>query len=138
VVATKSIDRSEDAVILDAGVNLVPTACYYDHRVSRAAGNGGASYQRHKPVSVFGPLCMQSDRLRESATLPPLRTGDLVRISHVGAYCHTMSMQFIQTRPATVLIGPAGPELIRRRETWRDVFRLDELPSRLRGDECSF
>jgi diaminopimelate decarboxylase len=138
VVATKSIDRSEDAVILDAGVNLVPTACYYDHRVSRAAGSAGASYQRHRPVSVFGPLCMQSDRLRESATLPPLRTGDLVRISHVGAYCHTMSMQFIQTRPATVLIGPEGPELIRRRETWRDVFRLDELPSRLRGDGCSF
>jgi diaminopimelate decarboxylase len=138
VVATKSVDRSEDAVILDAGVNLVPTACYYDHRVSRAAGNGGASYQRHRPVSVFGPLCMQSDRLRESVTLPPLRPGDLVRISHVGAYCHTMSMQFIQTRPATVLVGPAGTELIRRRETWRDVFRLDELPSRLRGDGCSF
>ncbi|MCU0896242.1 MAG: hypothetical protein MUC55_01940 [Burkholderiales bacterium] len=138
VVATKSVDRSEDAVILDAGVNLVPTACYYDHRVSRAAGNGVASYQRHRPVSVFGPLCMQSDRLRESATLPPLRPGDLVRVSHVGAYCHTMSMQFIQTRPATVLVGPAGTELIRRRETWRDVFRLDELPSRLRGDGCSF
>lgn len=138
VVATKSVDKSEDAVILDAGVNLVPTACYYDHGVSRVAGAGGTSHQRHKAVSVFGPLCMQSDRLRESVALPPLRAGDIVRVSHVGAYCHTMSMQFIQTRPATVLIGPDGPELIRRREAWRDVFRLDELPARLRGDGCSF
>jgi hypothetical protein len=81
---------------------------------------------------------MQSDRLRESVALPPLHAGDIVRVSHVGAYCHTMSMQFIQTRPATVLMGAMGPEVIRRREEWRDVFRLDELPPRLRGDGCTF
>ena len=138
VVAKKSIDREEDAIILDAGVNLIPTACYYDHPVSRAAGLNGSAYARHRTLKVFGPLCMQSDRLRESATLPPLQVGDIVRIAHVGAYCHTQSMQFIRTRPATVLLGPAGPELVRRPETWRDIFALDELPSRLRGDGCRF
>lgn len=138
VVAKKSINRSEDAIIVDAGVNLVPTACYYDHTVSRAAGLNGTPYLRNRTVNVFGPLCMQSDRLRENAVLPPLEIGDVVRISHVGAYCHTQSMQFIQTRPATVLLGPAGSEIVRRRETWRDVFALDALPSRLRGDACAF
>ena len=64
--------------------------------------------------------------------------GDILAISHVGAYCHTQSAQFIQTRPATVLFGPDGPEVIRRRETWRDVFALDSLPDRLRDDDCSF
>jgi diaminopimelate decarboxylase len=138
VVARKSINKNEDAIIVDAGVNLVPTACYYDHPVSRIAGTSETTYPKHRAVKVFGPLCMQSDRLRESAPLPPLNVGDIVRISHVGAYCHTMSMQFIQTRPATVLVGPAGQEIVRRREEWRDVFALDELPSRLRGDGCSF
>jgi hypothetical protein len=36
-----------------------------------------------------------------------------------------------------VLLGPNGPELIRRREDWRDIFALDRLPSRLRPDDCS-
>jgi diaminopimelate decarboxylase len=47
-------------------------------------------------------------------------------------------MQFIQTRPATILVGPEGSQVVRRRETWRDVFALDELPGRLRGDGCTF
>lgn len=138
VVARKSINKNEDAIIVDAGVNLVPTACYYDHPVSRAARLTETPYVRNRTVNVFGPLCMQSDRLRENAHLPPLQVGDVVRIAHVGAYCHTQSMQFIQTRPATVLVGPAGDEIVRRRETWRDVFALDKLPSRLRGDGCIF
>ena len=138
VVAKKSVDGEEDAIILDAGVNLVPTACYYDHPVGQASGLNGNAYARHRTLKVFGPLCMQSDRLRESVALPPLRVGDLVQISHVGAYCHTQSMQFIRARPATVLLGPVGPERVRRSETWRDVFALDELPSRLRGDGCTF
>ena len=138
VVATKSVNKNEDVVIIDAGVNLVPTACYYDHPVTRAGGINGTPYLRNRTVSVYGPLCMQSDRLREHAALPPLHVGDTVRLSHVGAYCHTMAMQFIQARPATVLIGAQGVEVVRKRETWRDVFALDELPSRLRGDGCTF
>ena len=139
VVARKSVDSNEDAVFLDAGVNLLPTACYYDHPLSRASRMNGARYLRNRSVKVFGPLCMQSDRLRESAVLPPLEVGEIVRISHVGAYCHTQSMQFIKTRPATVLIGPDHEvQVVRRRETWRDVFALDQLPARLQGDGCSF
>ena len=59
-------------------------------------------------------------------------------VANVGAYCHTQSTQFIQTRPATVLLGPEGPELIRRREEWRDVFLLDQIPDRLKPDDCDF
>jgi diaminopimelate decarboxylase len=138
VIAKKSIDRNEDALFLDAGVNLLPTACYYDHPLSRASTVNGHRYLRNRTVKVFGPLCMQSDRLRESAVLPPLEVGEIVRISHVGAYCHTQSMQFIQMRPATVLIGPGDVQVVRKRETWRDVFALDQLPARLRGDGSTF
>lgn len=138
VVAKKSVAKNEDAIIVDAGVNLMPTAVYYDHPITRADATDVVPYARHRTMSVYGPLCMQSDRLRESAALPPVEAGDIVRFSHVGAYCHSMAMQFIQTRPATVLLGPRGPELIRRAETWRDVFALDTLPKRLRADGCAF
>ena len=40
-------------------------------------------------------------------------------------------MQFIQTRPAVILLGPHGSEIIRKKESWRDIFSLDTIPKRL-------
>lgn len=137
VVAKKSVEGNKPAVIVDAGVNLVPTVCYYNHALEKAAGLNGSQPGPRQTVDVYGPLCMQTDRLREQVALPPVEVGDILALSHVGAYCHTQSVQFIQTRPATVLLGPNGPEVIRRQETWRDVFALDSLPDRLRADDCS-
>jgi diaminopimelate decarboxylase len=136
VVATKDIPDKGRAVVADGGVNLVPTAYWYDHGVkptethSESAGDA-------EPVSIYGPLCMQIDVLREQVIMPPLKIGDPLVISNVGAYCQTQSMQFIQPRPATVLLGPDGPEVIRRRETAEDIFALDQMPKRLRPDGWS-
>jgi hypothetical protein len=40
-------------------------------------------------------------------------------------------MQFIQTRPAVLLLGPNGKEVIRKKEKWSDIFTLDIIPKRL-------
>ncbi len=133
VVARKDIEGQGPSLIVDAGVNLAPTACYYDHGVKRPADDPEkeAAPEALRPTNVFGPLCMQSDQLRERALLPEVAIGDPLIIDNVGAYCHTQSSQFIQSRPATVLLGPEGVELIRRRETWQDIFALDRVPERL-------
>ncbi len=133
VVAIKSVAGQGKSVVVDAGVNLIPTAYWYDHGVQADADDADGHVERER-VNIYGPLCMQVDVLREGALLPPVEVGAPLVFSNVGAYCHTQSMQFIQPRPATVLLGPNGPELIRRRETWRDVFALDEVPERLRRD----
>jgi diaminopimelate decarboxylase len=130
VVAVKDIPVEGKAVIIDAGVNLVPTAYWYDHAV-RPAGPQEALDRGGETVSVYGPLCMQVDVVRERAHLPNPKVGQCVVVGNVGAYCHTQSMQFIQTRPATVLIGPNGPELIQRAEVWQDFFARDVVPQRL-------
>ncbi len=136
VVANKNIPGQGKSIILDAGVNLVPTACWYDHKIDLPAPDPGDDTL--EPVNVYGPLCMQIDILRERALLPPIKAGETVVISNVGAYCHTQSMQFIECRPATILLGPNGPVIIRRRETWREVFQLDEIPEHLRHDGIEF
>ena len=138
VVARKEKTEGPDALIVDAGVNLVPTAVYYNHPLNRVAGSESVQYGRQQTTNVYGPLCMQTDLIRGEAILPPVETGDVLAISQVGAYCHTQSSQFIQTRPATVLIGPNGAEIIRRSETWRDIFALDNIPDRLIDDDVSF
>ncbi len=133
IVATKEIPDSGKAVVADGGVNLVPTAYWYDHKVSHVETNG-ENDGKLEMVNVFGPLCMQIDVLRENVMLPPLKTGDPLVIGNVGAYCQTQSMQFIQARPATIMLGPDGPEVIRRQETAADFFALDQVPKRLRSN----
>jgi len=85
----------------------------------------------NRSVKMYGPLCMQIDSINESVNLPSVELGDVIVFSNVGAYNLTQSMQFIQTRPAVILLGPTGVELIKRKETWRDIFNLDTLPKRL-------
>ena len=137
VVAKKGRSNRKPAVVVDAGVNLVPTAVFYDHPVSRAV-DPFDDLRETLEFEVFGPLCMQTDVLRTGVNASHLEVGDIVTIHHVGAYCHSQSMQFIETRPATVLIGPDGPSIIRQRETWRDVFALDHVPKRLRDKDYNF
>ena len=125
VVALKDIPDHGQAAILDAGVNVLPTAYGYDHDIQVAKDTPEGDL---KPISLYGPLCMQIDVLGERVLMPSLGIGSQLVISNVGAYCITQSMQFCQSRPAAVMLGENGPEVIRRRETWEDVYRLDTVP----------
>lgn len=137
VVAKKEPSGGTPSIIVDAGVNLVPTSVYYDHPISRVAPDRPTA-GRSKEYDVYGPLCMQTDILRRAVAADDFEVGDILSVSHVGAYCHSQSVQFIETRPATILMGSDGPTLIRRRESWRDVFALDVVPAHLRDDACNF
>ena len=142
VVSKKKDANGNDSIVMDAGVNILPTAYWYDfepklanklngsnNNLSSKTKKNGSNY--NGPVKMYGPLCMQIDSINESVNLPSVELGDVIVFSNVGAYNLTQSMQFIQTRPAVVLLGSNGVELIRRKETWRDIFKLDTLPKRL-------
>jgi diaminopimelate decarboxylase len=142
VVSKKKDANGNDSIVMDAGVNILPTAYWYDfepklanklngsnNNLNGKTKKNGSNY--NGPVKMYGPLCMQIDSINESVNLPSVELGDVIVFSNVGAYNLTQSMQFIQTRPAVVLLGSNGAELIRRKETWRDIFKLDTLPKRL-------
>ena len=131
VISKKEIPNQGTAVVVDAGVNILPTAYWYNHNVETPKEREELVENLH-PVRIYGPLCMQIDVLRDRVLLPELKTGSHLLFANVGAYCLTQSMQFIQTRPPVILLGANGPELIRRKEKWEDVFALDFVPKRLR------
>ena len=131
VISKKEILNQGTAVVVDAGVNILPTPYWYNDNVQSPKEREEEVENLH-PVRIYGPLCMQIDVLRDRVLLPELEVGSPLLFSNVGAYCLTQSMQFIQTRPPVVLLGPNGPELIRRKEKWKDVFALDLVPKRLR------
>ncbi len=142
VVSKKKDANGNQSVVMDAGVNILPTAYWYDFEpklANKLNGLNGNLNRKNKKngndhnrsVKMYGPLCMQIDSINESVNLPSVELGDVIVFSNVGAYNLTQSMQFIQTRPAVILLGPNGVELIKRKETWRDIFNLDTLPKRL-------
>lgn len=129
VVGGKRLPDGRRAAILDAGVNLLPTAYWYNLDVRPLQALGGLAEE----TVLFGPLCMNIDTVRASVMLPPLNVGDALMISPVGAYNNTQWMQFIQSRPAVLMVMQDGTvEPIRRAETLQTLNDLERLPESLR------
>jgi len=131
VVAVKEYGGGRFAVI-DAGVNLLPTAYYYKFQI--LSDREGAATEQ---IDLVGPLCMQIDVVRKGATLPRVQVGDALTIRCVGAYNFSQSMSFIFPRPAVVLVGAGGAEILRRAETYDDIKGPERVPERLIGRSAS-
>jgi len=125
VVATRRLPSGPRALVLDAGVNLLFTAFWYDFEILPASDKGMFA-ELH---NVYGPLCMQIDVVGDGMRIPYLEKGERVVIHPVGAYNTTQWMQFIQLRPNVVMIGGDGQvEVIREAETADYVSKLDRIP----------
>ncbi len=121
VLANKHLSDGRRATIIDAGVNILFTSFWYNHKVSPAQEFEGFK----EDTELFGPLCMNIDVIRESIMLPPLNKGDHLVIHNVGAYNMTQWMQFITFRPRIVLISPVGEaNVIREQELWNISISL--------------
>ncbi len=128
VIATKQKPDGGKAIVIDAGVNILYTVAWYRLNVMPAQDFADGLTD----TTVYGPLCMNIDVVREQAPLPSLHMGDKVVLHPVGAYNITQAMQFITYRPAVVLIGESGDvDCIRKREHLDYVQELEAIPERL-------
>ncbi len=130
-LASKRLPDGRRSYVLDAGVNLLYTSTWYRYKVEVDREVRGAA----EPSMLNGPLCMNIDVVDEGCMLPPLPRGSRLVLSPVGAYNVTQSMQFIEYRPAIVLITTEGrTEIIREREDLSDLVGRERLPAHLQGD----
>ncbi len=126
VVGQKPLPDGRRSYILDAGVNLLYTSTWYRYKIAIDRELRGLP----QPTILNGPLCMNIDSIDEALMIPRLETGTRMILSPVGAYNVTQSMQFIQYRPAMVLIAQNGTHaLIRKREQLDDVEAQEILPN---------
>lgn len=113
-------------IIVDAGM----------HTIIRPALYGG--WHKIWPVNqpndapdlikcdVVGPVCESTDFLAKDRLLPPVQAGDILALSHAGAYGMVMASNYnSQPRPAEVLVDGNDYRLIRRRETYQDLMMLE-------------
>jgi diaminopimelate decarboxylase len=128
VIANKRLSDGRRAIVVDFGVNILFTSFWYDHKISPAQ-----EFSHHSDdVSLYGPLCMNIDCIRESINLPLLNIGDQLVVHKVGAYNMTQWMQFISFRPNVILIDLNGKtHLIRKAETMDSITKQELIPEYL-------
>ncbi len=132
VVARKDLPDGQRGLVLNAGINLLPTSYWYRFDIKPAATHndaaGGGIAER---VHLYGPLCMNIDCIQENALLPPLRAGEHLVIRNVGAYNYSQSWQFIRLRPAAVIITGTSVEYLRLPENTDYIMQLNRIPEHL-------
>ena len=130
VIANKRLSSGKRATIIDAGVNIMFTSFWYDHKITPAQNFTHYS----EDTVLYGPLCMNIDVIRENISLPLLNKGDQMVIHSVGAYNMTQWMQFITLRPEIVLIDMnEKAHVIRRKETINNIEDQESTPDYLKN-----
>lgn len=128
VMANKRLADGRRATIIDAGVNLLFTAFWYDHDIRPATD---ASDQT-EDTTIYGPLCMNIDIIRDHIRFPLLKKGDPYVIRRIGAYNNTQWLQFITLRPNVILIDTEGKtHVIKEKESPETLNRLEKVPGHL-------
>ena len=87
---------------------------------------------RGQPIvaDVVGPICETSDFFARDLSLDEPEEGDLLAIRDVGAYGFAMASNYnFRPRAAEVLVEHGSFRIVRRRETFEDLIRLE------RGEE---
>lgn len=127
VLANKRLNNGGRSMVIDAGVNLLFTSFWYNLGVYPTSEMNHA-----EETTIYGPLCMNIDVIRDAIVFPQVKTGDQLVIERVGAYNITQSMQFITYRPNVVLIGKDGKTyIIRKKESLENFKRVELNPKRL-------
>ncbi len=130
VVANKRLSNGKQAIIVDAGVNLLFTSFWYRHKISTTEFYGEV---RDESI-IYGNLCMNIDMLRDGVYLPPIPTGKQIIFHNVGAYNMTQWMQFINLRPNVVMILEDGTvEIIREAESLEYILQQERIPAKLKS-----
>jgi diaminopimelate decarboxylase len=117
-------ERGRTFVVVDAGMNdLLRPALYQASHPIEAVG---AKESPMITADVVGPVCETADCFQRDARMPRPDEGDLLAIGDAGAYGAAMASNYnFRSRPAEVLVESGGTRVIRRRETFEDLTRLE-------------
>lgn len=121
----------KEFVIVDAGMNDLMRPSLYDayHETLPVVRRRGKKIF----ADVVGPICESGDFLARERMLESVRQGDLLAVMSAGAYGFSMSSNYnSRPRAAEVLVRGREHSLIRRRESYRDLIRMETAPGGLK------
>lgn len=133
VLFTKDSD-GKNFIVVDAGMNDLIRPSLYEsyHRIQPVIQNESTVIT----ADVVGPICESGDFFAKKRSIPQLKRGDLLAVMSAGAYGFTMASNYnSRPRAAEVLVQDDRYYVIRKRETYEDIIRGEEIPEFLRGKE---
>ena len=125
VVTTKEAGAGETTLILDGGKNIAMPLGWETHQILPASK---MREPQHRTYNVYGPLCHPGDVVAMHKRMPRMESGDIVSIMDAGAYFIPNQMNFSNPRTAVVMVDRGSVALVRQRETFADIVRLDRWP----------
>ncbi|HIO96216.1 MAG TPA: diaminopimelate decarboxylase [Campylobacterales bacterium] len=111
-------------VIVDGAMNdlLRPSLYNAYHKIEAIQKEGETTL-----ADVVGPVCESGDFLGKDVPLPMMEHNDILVVQSAGAYGFTMSSNYnTRGRSAEVAILDGKDYLIRQRESFEDLIRLEE------------
>jgi diaminopimelate decarboxylase len=125
VLALKHEHDGMTRAILDGGKNYALPTGYEYHEILPTSR---MLEPLATPVTFHGPLCHPGDVLCVQKPFPRLVVGDLVSVMDAGAYFVPNQMNFSNPRPAAIIVKDGKAAVVRERETFDDMVRLDPSP----------
>ena len=126
VLYTKDAEE-KSFVIVDAGMNdLIRPSIYGSFHFIQPVKK---EERKDVMVDVVGPVCESGDFLAKERQMPEARQGELLAVMSGGAYGFAMASNYnSRPRVAEVLVQGDRYHIIRKRETFEDLIRLEEIP----------
>lgn len=125
--AIKEIPEVRKYVCIDGGIadNIRPALYGAKHEALVA---NKALEAEGDIVTIAGKLCESGDILVRNTNLASVQSGDIIAIPVCGAYSIPMSSNYnALPRPAIVMVEKGKARLVRRRESYQDLMKLDVI-----------
>ncbi len=127
VGAIKDIPGVRKYVCVDGGMGDNIRPALYEAKYEAVVANK-INEKASVKVTVAGRYCESGDILTRDIALTPVSAGDIIAIPSSGAYTIPMSSNYnMITRPAIIMVKDGKADLIRKRENYQDLIRLDVI-----------
>ncbi len=110
---------------IDSGLNHLIRPMFYGsyHKIENLSNPKG----RERVYSIVGYIC-ETDTFGTNRRLNEIREEDVLCFSNAGAYCFSMASNYnSRYRPAEVMIHQGKDYVIRKRETFEDIIKNQEV-----------
>jgi diaminopimelate decarboxylase len=126
VLYTKK-SEAKNFIVVDAAMNDLVRPSLYDafHEIRPVQITGAPVIA----ADIVGPICESGDFLARSRQIADLAQSELIAVMSAGAYGFSMSSNYnSRPRAAEVLVSGDSFSVIRQRETFEDMVRLERIP----------
>jgi len=122
-------ERGRRFLIVDGAMNdLIRPTLYEAHHEILTVEEPDPSWS-YEEADLVGPVCESGDYFARDRKLPPVKAGDLLALSHAGAYGAVMSSSY-NARPLSpeIMVKDGKMAVVRARQDYATMIAQDSLP----------